>query len=143
MQLASSCSCCSSFQIRSQFSMMHLFFGLDAALEIDLCHFFRFIGTIVVFVLVHEVFLVFTVIAQHTILDIGTNRIPTTLCWEADFAKHARMLVNFAKEKAYLPIFHGKNSCRIAVAAFHKVNQTVSETRLYLSNVFPCGIAHK
>src|SRR5260370_1108760 len=53
------------------------------------------------------------------------------------------LLVFLANDQEILPVFHSKNSCRITVATLHKVNQAVSETRFYLSNVFTCSVAYK
>src|SRR5258708_40255515 len=76
-----------------------LLFSLDAALEIDLSHLLWLIAAIVVLVLAGQFVFVFAIIAHHSILDVRTYRIPPTLCWEADLAEHARLLLFFASDQ--------------------------------------------
>src|SRR6266536_5789961 len=72
-----------------------LFFGFAIALEINLSHLVVFIAAVVVLIVIAQFILILTVVAQHGILDIGTDCVATTLRWEAHTANHAGMLILF------------------------------------------------
>jgi hypothetical protein len=58
---------------------VELFFRFSAAFKINLRHFVTFFAAVVVFVVVAQFVLVFTVITQHTIFDVRTNSISAAL----------------------------------------------------------------
>src|SRR5947209_7399414 len=126
-----------------QIVMVLLLFWFGVAFEIDLGHVVGFFAAVVVFVVIPQFVLIIAVIAQHTILDIGTNSISTTLRREANLAKHAGVLILFANNQTNLSVFHGEDSCRVAVTTFHEADQTIGQAWLQLSNVFACRVANK
>jgi hypothetical protein len=56
-----------------------LLFAFDTAFEIDLGHFLGFVGAIIVFIIAGHFIFVFTIVAQHAVLDVCADRITTTL----------------------------------------------------------------
>lgn len=56
-----------------------LLFMLVPALEVDFGQIVGFVSTIIVFVIVAQFVLIFTIIAHHRIFDVGTDRIPAPL----------------------------------------------------------------
>src|ERR1700740_2822681 len=115
--------------------MEALFLTLEAALEIDLGHLFCFVTAIVVLILVTQLFLVFAVVAQQAVLGIRAYGFAAALRWEADPTKHARMLVLFANDQAYLAVLHRQDGCRVTVAALHEFNQPIRQVRLNLPDI--------
>src|SRR5450432_2518256 len=55
---------------------------------------------------------------------------------------HIRVLIIFTDNDAYLPILIGKNTSRITVSIFHKVDQTICQTRLNTSDILTSCVTH-
>src|SRR5579862_4705011 len=86
-------------------SKYNLLFSINVTIKVNFRHIVRLFTTIIILIITTEFILIFTVIAQHRILDIGTNGITATLRWEAHFTKHTGMLVLFADNEAHLSVF--------------------------------------
>src|SRR5450631_1734356 len=61
---------------------------------------------------------------------------------ETHSTNHIWVLIIFTDNDTYLPILIGKNTSRITVSIFHRVDQTICQTRLNTSDILTACVAH-